>query len=129
MNGKKILIFEDDWSTIGGSFDLANLYAFEGKLSFKAVPKSQDVSFASLRENYDAIFVDITLAKKTEMDGYSIVKAIKNDNLFDMNKVIILTGNYKVEDKLQKMGLGKIKVLSKPFAFDDLAVKLKEVLD
>ena len=129
MNGKKILIFEDDWSTIGGSFDLANLYAFEGKLSFKAVPKSQDVSFSTLRENYDAIFVDITLAKNTYMDGYNIVKDIKSKDLFDINKVIILTGNYKVKDKLLEMGLGKIKVLSKPFAFDDLAIKLKEVLD
>lgn len=29
MKEKKILVFEDEWNTIKGSFDLANIYAFD----------------------------------------------------------------------------------------------------
>ena len=61
MNTKTILIFEDEWNTIKGSFELANIYAFEDKLRFIVKAKSQDASFDDLRNEYSAIFVDITL--------------------------------------------------------------------
>lgn len=40
MEKKKILIFEDEWVTIRGSFEMANIYAFEGSLEFEVKVKS-----------------------------------------------------------------------------------------
>lgn len=130
MNEKKILIFEDEWSTIKGSFELANIYAFDSNLTFVNKTKSQDIAYNSWRELYDAVFVDITLAKNTQWDGFNIIKEIHDTNLFPLNKVVVLTGNSKVEEKLNEMGINTnlVKVLYKPINFEFLAKELKRVL-
>lgn len=130
MNEKKILIFEDEWNTIKGSFELANIYAFESKLSFVNKTKSQDITYNSWRELYDAVFVDITLAKNTKWDGFNIIKVIHDFDLFPLNKVVVLTGNSKVEEKLNEMGINTdlVKILYKPVNFEILAQDLKRVL-
>lgn len=130
MNEKKILIFEDEWNTIKGSFELANIYAFESKLSFVNKTKSQDIAYNSWRELYDAVFVDITLAKNTKWDGFNIIKVINDTDSFPLNKVVVLTGNSKVEEKLNEMGINTdlVKILYKPINFEILAQELKRVL-
>lgn len=130
MNEKKILIFEDEWNTIKGSFELANIYAFENKLSFINKAKSQDISYNSWRELYYAVFVDITLAKNTKWDGFNIIKVIHDTDLFPLNKVVVLTGNSKVEEKLKEMGIDTnlVKILYKPINFEVLAQELNRVL-
>ena len=130
MNEKKILIFEDEWNTIKGSFELANIYAFESKLNFVNKTKSQDIAYNSWRELYDAVFVDITLAKNTKWDGFNIIKVIHDTDLFPLNKVVVLTGNSKVEEKLNEMGINTdlVKILYKPINFEILAQELKRVL-
>ena len=45
MDEQIILIFEDEWPTIRGSFELANIYAFDGMLKFEHYTKSQEVAF------------------------------------------------------------------------------------
>lgn len=131
MNEKKILIFEDDWMSIKGSFDLANIFAFEEKLKFQRVSKSQDIQFANWRSIYCMVFVDITLAKNTAMDGYNIVKRIKDLDLFDLNKVVVMTGNSKVEDNLKSLDIDtkSLKILYKPVAFNELAEIIKDVIE
>ena len=130
MNEKKILIFEDDWSSIKGSFDLANIYAFGGNLKFHQVSKSQEIRFLNWRTQFSLVFIDITLAKHTQMDGFNIVKKIIDSNLFELNKVVVMTGNNKVEEKFKAMQLdiSQLKILYKPVAFDDLAKLLQELL-
>lgn len=130
MNTKTILIFEDEWNTIKGSFELANIYAFEDQLRFKVKAKSQDVSFDDLRNEYSAIFVDITLAKNTQLDGFNIIKKISDENRFDLNKVVVLTGNNKVEEKLNEMQLNTadITIVYKPVDFEELSDVLRKVL-
>lgn len=130
MNTKTILIFEDEWNTIKGSFELANIYAFEDQLRFKVKAKSQDASFDDLRNEYYAIFVDITLAKNTQLDGFNIIKKISDENLFDLNKVVVLTGNNKVEEKLNEMQLNTddITIVYKPVDFEELSDVLRKVL-
>jgi len=127
---KKILIFEDEWSTIRGSFELANIYAFEEGLQFNVRSKSQDVKFSSWKDEYAAVFIDITLAKNTKMDGYHIVQKIMNERLIDASKIVILTGNSKVQEKLKEMGINtsSIHIMYKPISFDKLSEKLCEII-
>lgn len=130
MKKNKILIFEDEWKTIKGSFELANIYAFNNELVFINKNKSQDVSYNSWKDLYDAVFIDITLAKNTEWDGFNILKEIYSKKLFPLNKIIILTGNSKVKDKLNEMSINSelIKILYKPISFEILANELKQIL-
>lgn len=130
MKEYKIQIFEDDWATIKGSFELANIFAFDNKLKFVVRAKSQDASFASWRDKFDAVFIDITLAKNTKLDGYNILKEIKEKDLFDLNRVAILTGNSKVVENLSEIGIdaNSIKIIYKPIDFDSLSKEIKALL-
>lgn len=130
MEKKKILIFEDEWPTIRGSFEMANIYAFEGILDFDVKPKFQDASFDDWSNQYLAVFVDITLAKNTRLDGYSILKKIKEENLISLDRVFVLTGNSKLPDKLKEIGLNPkdFQIIYKPLGFDELAKYLRVIL-
>lgn len=127
---KKILVFEDDWNTIKGSFELANTFAFDDQLEIRQVAKSQDIPFVGWRDEYSAVFVDITLAKRTQMDGFSIVKKIQDQDIFDLSKVVVLTGNGSVKEKLDILGVdtNSVKVIYKPVSFDELADVLQSIL-
>lgn len=131
MKEIKILVFEDEWNTIKGSFDLANIYAFDGCLKCIAKSRSQDIDFTSWNGEYKAVFVDITLAKNTQWDGFNIVKEIKERQLMDLHKVVVMTGNSKVEEKLNEMGIDTevIKIMYKPIAFNALADQLRRILN
>lgn len=131
MEKIKILIFEDEWNTIKGSFDLANIYAFNGCLKCIAKSRSQDIDFTSWNGEYQAVFVDITLAKNTLWDGFNIVKEIEERHLIDLHKVVVMTGNSKVEEKLNEMGIDTnvVKIMYKPIAFNALADQLRRILN
>lgn len=131
MEEIKILVFEDEWNTIKGSFGLANIYAFDGRLKCVAISRSQDIDFTSCCGEYQAVFVDITLAKNTQWDGFNIVKEIKGRQLIDLHKVVVMTGNSKVEEKLNEMGVDTdvVKIMYKPIAFNALADQLRRILN
>ncbi len=130
MSKKKVLVFEDEWATISGSFELANIFAFNQELSFVVKTKSQDIPFTSWENEYGAVFIDITLAKNTKFDGFNIIKKVLDEKLFSPSKIVILTGNSKIEEKLSEMGLNKkqFKILYKPIDFENIADVLKELL-
>lgn len=61
----KILVIEDELATVRGSFELANLYAFDGNLQITFVVKSQDVNFQHMNEYAVVlqILVQLTILK------------------------------------------------------------------
>lgn len=126
---KKILIIDDEQVSISPAFDLANAIFFNGELKFEYKPRSQDVDYLHLNEKYNVIVVDITLANKSEKDGYGVLKEIINNNLFPPNKIFILTGNSQVNLELHKHGISHdIKVVEKPVTFSKLADVLNDYL-
>lgn len=66
---------------------------------------ADSTGFTSWNGKYQAVFVDITLAKNTLWDGFNIVKEIEERQLIDLHKVVVMTGNSKVEEKLNEMGI------------------------
>lgn len=128
---KKILIIEDEWSSIKGSFNMANVIAFKGLLLFDQKSKSQDVNFNELRKEYSAIFVDITLAKNTELDGYNILKKIVNEKCFDSSHIVVLTGNSKVQENLIAKGIDFLNMhfVFKPVDYNEIISILNKVID
>lgn len=129
MKKYKILIFEDEINSIRGAFDFANALYFNNELDFKFAAKSQEVNFGQL-ESYSMIFIDITLANKTAMDGYGVVSRIIERGTFPIENIRILTGNSKVQDGLSVRNLpaNEIKVLYKPVDFNDISKEILQVL-
>lgn len=129
METIKILVFEDDIQSIKGAFDFAKELEFNGNLSIRFAPKSQDVNMSDLG-NYDVIFVDITLAAKTQMDGYAILKKIKEEHLVEPFKVRVMTGNSRVEEMMENNGIPEsfFKVVHKPIDFQMITNSIREVI-
>lgn len=123
---RKVLIIEDKYSEVKGSFDFANSAFYGGEIEFENVIKSNDVPYTSL-VSYDCIFVDLQLANKSALDGYGIIKKIKNQFNYALEKVVILTGHTKVVDKLKAEGLDPsvLSIVIKPISFEDV----KKILD
>lgn len=70
------------------------------------------------------------MAKNTILDGFNIITEIVERDLFPLDKIIVLSGNSKVKEKLIEMGIDTkaIKVLYKPIDFEMLAKVLERVL-
>lgn len=119
----KILIFENEFSYVENAFNYVNVRYFDGKLQFVNYSKSQDLSPFREIEEFDHVFIDISLAKKSELDGFGILQKIKDKNL-KVKKITVMTGNNNIEKKLDELGFGMYTVIIKPITF----TRLKEVL-
>lgn len=122
---KKVLIIEDEYQEVRIAFEYVNEMYFNNELKYSVVAKSQEISFREI-ENYDYIFVDIKLAKKTELDGYGILREIEKSHP-NVKRVIVLTGNNKVNETMKERGIKKeYQVLTKPIDVHDLREVFKE---
>ena len=129
MTKRKILIIDDEKESIRPAFDLANALNFNDELEFTFVPRSQDIDYGSLREEFDLIIVDITLAKRSEFDGYGIIKKFVAGDYYPVDRTIILTGNSQVKSELERLGLPtEIEIVTKPVTFNDITTTLRKYL-
>jgi len=116
----KILIVENEYSYIDTPFEYINDVYFDNTINYTVVAKSQDIRPFNSIEDYDYVFLDISLAKKSDLDGFGIIKKIKEDGL-SVDNLIILTGNHFIKEKLIEKGLpSNYSILTKPIDFEDL---------
>ncbi len=122
----KIIIFENEFMSIEGAFEAASLLGFDNNLEFVVHPSTQNFDFSTISE-FLVIFVDISLAKKSDLDGYSLIKKITEINKNLLLRVVILTGNNKVNEelKIRKIDLDNSKILIKPTNYKELIKVIK----
>lgn len=121
---KKVLIIEDEFKMVKKAFEYVNDMYFDNELDYTVAVKSQEVPFGGIGE-FDYVFVDIKLAKKTDLDGYGILSKIERD-CPNVKRIIILTGNNKIKETLIERGIKKdYSVLTKPIDIHDLRNILK----
>jgi DNA-binding NtrC family response regulator len=115
----KILIFENEYTYIENAFNYVNAKYFNGSLEITVYPRSQDLAPFRNIENFDHVFIDISLSKNSQLDGFGILKKIKDENLI-VKKITILTGNNNIEKKLSELNLEKFPIITKPITFTSL---------
>lgn len=116
---KKVLIIEDEYMEVQVAFEYVNSICMNSELQITNVTKSQEVDFSKLSE-YDYVFLDITLAKKSQMDGYGILKKIEKEKI-PIQKLVIMTGNSKISDVLKERGIIRdYSKLIKPIDYQEL---------
>ena len=116
---KKVLVIEDEFREVQVAFEYVNDLCLNSELEIINVAKSQDVDFTKISE-YDYVFLDITLAKKSQMDGYGILKKIERENI-PIQKLVIMTGNGKISDVLKEIGItNDYPKLIKPLDYQEL---------
>lgn len=116
---KKVLIIKDEYMEVQVAFEYVNSICMNSELQITNVTKSQEVDFSKLSE-YDYVFLDITLAKKSQMDGYGILKKIEKEKI-PIQKLVIMTGNSKISDVLKERGIIRdYSKLIKPIDYQEL---------
>jgi CheY-like chemotaxis protein len=121
----KILIFENEYTYIENAFNYVNIKDFNGNLNITVLPRSQDLAPFRDIELYDHVFIDISLSKNSVLDGFGILKKIKDENL-NVKNITILTGNNNIEKRLSELGLDKYNILTKPVTFSLLKKSLTD---
>lgn len=121
----KVLIIENEFSYIETPFKYVNDIYFNNSIEYRIIAKSQDLKPFNDIKNFDYIFLDISLAKTSELDGFGILKKIKEENI-EVKNIVILTGNHLIIEGLRKRGLPtNYKILTKPIDFEDLLKVMK----
>jgi len=115
----KVLVLEDEFQLLKGSFDYLNTRFYNGTLHVDNYAKTQDFPNIKGINDYDKIFVDISLHRASEQDGFSFLKSIRA-LVPNLKKIVIITGSDKVNQKLEEIGFSNIAVLPKPITFLDL---------
>lgn len=125
---KKLLIIENEFQSIKAPISvLVGKYKEnQDELDYVVHVKSQDVDWTII-ESYDAVLVDLSLAAKSEMDGYAILKMIREEYPGMVSRTAIITGNGMVEESLKEKGIegNEFRVFIKPLKY----MALKEFID
>jgi DNA-binding response OmpR family regulator len=126
----KIAIFENEYESVKGAFDAANVLCFDNTLEFVNFPSSQKANFLEMGD-YAAIFIDIDLSSKSELDGFALIQLLLSSEKSNNNKIIILTGNSKIEESLKSRNIQytNFKIIIKPTNFQEVADVILQVVN
>ncbi|WP_010254286.1 HD domain-containing phosphohydrolase [Treponema primitia] len=105
---KKIVLVDDNITTLTlGSFTLGEKY------NIFTVPSGEKLFILLKRVSPDLILLDIDMP---EMDGYAVIKKLKDDTVTANIPVIFLTGKNDTGSELEGLNLGAIDYISKPLS-------------
>jgi EAL domain-containing protein (putative c-di-GMP-specific phosphodiesterase class I)/CheY-like chemotaxis protein len=120
MNGKKILLVEDDE-------DLAHLI----KILLRSHQYEVDTAMTGeraldlVREHQDLVLLDRGLP---DMEGMEICRKIREDGRTRSIPVIMLTGRSSPVDKLEGLYIGADEYITKPFECEELLARVEAVI-
>jgi DNA-binding response OmpR family regulator len=115
---QKIFIVEDEVSIAELERDYLEISGYEVELVH-----SGQKAVRLIRSNpYDLIILDLMLP---EIDGFSIIKAVRND--VDV-PILMVTAKKEDIDKIRGLGLGADDFITKPFSPSELVARVKSHL-
>lgn len=124
----KIAVFENEYESVRGAFEGANLLEFNNSLIIDLYPSSQSAVFNDLT-SYHAIFIDIDLSSNSLLDGFSLIQKIVTSNPAMYSRIIILTGNNRIEEILREKNIysPSIQIIYKPTHYVMISEAIKSV--
>ncbi|BCG64130.1 MAG: hypothetical protein methR_P1896 [Methyloprofundus sp.] len=116
-NDAKVIIIDDSINNIELLSDILAdhyevLFATSGQKALAMIPTMLP----------DLILLDVVMP---EMDGYQIIKVLKNNPITAHIPVIFITAKSATEDMLKGFQLGAVDYISKPFAVEEVSVRVK----
>ena len=91
----------------------------------EAMNGRQGIAFTT-RKNPDLIISDIMMP---EMDGYQVCRMLKSDIRTSHLPIILLTARAEMQDKLKGLEAGADDYIAKPFAIDELLIRVKNLIE
>lgn len=115
-----ILLIEDNKALVANLFDY-----FEARgHTLDAAPDGVTGAYLAGRHDYDAIVLDWMLPR---MDGPEVLRRLRRDYQSDV-PVIMLTARDELTDKVAGFHAGADDYLSKPFAMQELEIRLEALV-
>ena len=111
----KILIVEDEYNLA----DAISSMLKKEKYDVNICTDGEDGLDEALTNLYDLIILDVMLPK---MSGFEILKELKNNNI--TSKILMLTANSTLDDKLMGLTNGADDYLTKPFHMEELLARV-----
>jgi DNA-binding LytR/AlgR family response regulator len=123
----KIAVFENEYDSVKGAFEAAKLLDFNSELQIEVFPSSQKADFGQIG-NFSTIFVDIDLSSKSELDGFSLIQKIKSIDEKLLSRIVILTGNNRIEENLKERELFSklIQIIIKPTNYEEISKAIRK---
>ena len=100
--------------------ELGNRYRFD------YAPNGKEALKQLLTASYDLVISDVMMP---EMDGFMLLKRIKDNPQISQLPVIMLTSKSEVEHKLKGLKQGADAYIAKPFDMEELHVQIDNLLD
>ena len=111
----RILIIEDEFNLA----DAISNRLKKDKYLVDIKTNSEDGYFDAITNAYDLIILDVMLPG---MNGFEILKKLRAENI--TSKIIMLTAQSTIEDKLDGLENGANDYLTKPFHMDELVARI-----
>lgn len=115
----KILLIEDDQKTVN--------YLKKGltELSFNvdSATDGREGLFLAKEYQYDLIILDVMLPL---LDGWTVIQRIREHN--KITPILFLSARDSIEERVKGFELGADDYLIKPFAFSELAARIKSIV-
>lgn len=116
MNKLKILAIEDEVKIANLTKKVLEKENYHVDLAHNG----KDGLKMALENGYDLILLDVMIP---EINGIDVCKILRNKQ--NQTPIIMLTARDTIEDRLSAMDAGANDYISKPFAFDDLIMRIK----
>ncbi|MEQ9100798.1 MAG: response regulator [Imperialibacter sp.] len=120
-----VAVIEDEKESVEGAFDYANLVLFNKALKISYFPTSQKFFVNNDASNYDYIFVDIDLKNTSLLNGVEVIERLRLLSPELLKKIIVLTADQKVKERLDFKGMTEIPILYKPIHYRELDLFVK----
>lgn len=121
MDGKKILIIEDD-DIVARTIERC---LRGGEYRVTIAGSGVEGLQAARRDLPDLVILDVIMPG---MDGYTVCKEMRKDALLAEVPILFLTAKTKDDDKITGLAAGADDYLGKPFNVDELLLRIKAIL-
>lgn len=121
MDGKKILIIEDD-DIVARTIERC---LRGGEYRVTIAGSGVEGLQAARRDLPDLVILDVIMPG---MDGYTVCKEMRQDALLAEVPILFLTAKTKDDDKITGLAAGADDYLGKPFNVDELLLRIKAIL-
>jgi DNA-binding response OmpR family regulator len=114
-----VAIVENEKREVEGSLEYLNFKYFQNAIEYQYFETSQDFLKSDVN-GFSLIIIDIHLTKKSDLDGFGLIQRLIDSTPAIKDKLVILTGYYKVEEKLKEYNLPILPIVVKPTDFKEL---------
>ncbi len=119
MNGKKVLIVEDDFNLGQILSDYLSIKGYQTSLK----RDGEEGYNAFMKEEFSICILDVMMPKK---DGFTLAKEIREIN--SEIPIIFLTAKSMKEDAINGLQIGADDYMTKPFSMEELLLRMQAIL-